>query len=134
MTTLDAFATSPALLIASVFVLSLLVGSFLNVVIHRLPIMLDREWRAQAREMLAEPGDPAADPNQGSLFQDFSFGEASRVRPFGNTSYNLVVPRSACPQCGAPVKAHQNIPILSYLMLGGRCANCRARISVRYPV
>jgi prepilin signal peptidase PulO-like enzyme (type II secretory pathway) len=58
MTMLDAFATSPALLIASVFILSLLVGSFLNVVIHRLPIMLDREWRAQAREMLAEPDDP----------------------------------------------------------------------------
>jgi len=134
MTMLDAFATSPALLIASVFILSLLVGSFLNVVIHRLPIMLDREWRAEAREMLAEPDDPAVDPNQGSLFQDFSFGEASRVRPFADTPYNLVVPRSACPQCGAPVKAHQNIPILSYLVLGGRCANCRARISVRYPV
>ena len=131
---LDAFATYPALLIASVFILSLLVGSFLNVVIHRLPIMLDREWRAQAREMLAGPEDPAGDPNQGSLFQDFPFGQGSRVRPFANAPYNLVVPRSACPQCGAPVKAHQNIPILSYLVLGGRCANCRARIPVRYPV
>jgi leader peptidase (prepilin peptidase) / N-methyltransferase len=108
----DAFATSPALATASVFILSLLVGSFLNVVIHRLPIMLDREWRDQAREMLELGGDWVTQ----------------------EPPYNLVVPRSACPHCKAPIKAHQNIPLLSYLLLGGRCANCHVRISPRYPI
>jgi leader peptidase (prepilin peptidase) / N-methyltransferase len=112
----------PALLIGSAFLLSLLVGSFLNVVIHRLPVMLDRQWRAQAEEMLAESGTAApelqADP-------------ASTPAP---AKYNLVTPRSACPHCGAPVRAHQNIPLVSYLLLGGKCASCQARISPRYPI
>jgi len=112
MTTLDAFATSPELLTASVFILSLLVGSFLNVVIHRLPVMLDREWRDQAREMLGLGGDWVTQ----------------------EPPYNLVVPRSACPHCKVSIKAHQNIPLLSYLLLGGRCANCHVRISPRYPI
>ena len=97
-------------------------GSFLNVVIHRLPVMLDRQWQAQAREMLA-PGDAAAQP-----------GAATGTAARREQPYNLVVPRSACPHCGAAIKAHQNIPVLSYLLLGGRCASCRARISPRYPV
>jgi len=113
MTMIDAFATSPALLTATVFVLSLMIGSFLNVVIHRLPIMLDREWRAQSREMLEISGEFSGPPAP---------------------AYDLVVPRSACPQCRAPIRVHQNIPLLSYLWLGGRCANCRAPISARYPL
>jgi leader peptidase (prepilin peptidase) / N-methyltransferase len=115
----EVLASAPALLVGSAFLLSLLVGSFLNVVIHRLPIMLDRQWRAQASELLAEaPGGPAhaAQP-------------AAPPAP-----YNLVTPRSACPHCQAPIRAHQNIPVVSYLLLGGRCAHCRARISPRYPV
>ena len=75
--------------------LSLLVGSFLNVVIHRLPIMLERSWQSQAREVLA--GEDGA-ATLGS--------EAAPV-------YNLITPRSACPECGAPIKAWQNIPVLS---------------------
>jgi len=98
------------LLVGSVFLLSLLVGSFLNVVIHRLPIMLDRQWKLQADEFLGRESVQPTEP------------------------YNLVVPRSACPHCGAPIKSHQNIPVVSYLLLGGRCANCKARISPRYPV
>ena len=109
----EIFATTAWLLAASVFLLSLLVGSFLNVVIHRLPIMLDREWTAQAREMLAE-GEPSPQPSP--------------------ERYNLVVPRSRCPHCSAEIKAHQNIPVVSYLLLGGKCAHCRARISPRYPI
>jgi len=99
-----------ALLIGSVFLLSLLIGSFLNVVIHRLPIMLDRQWKLQADELLGKESAPPAEP------------------------YNLVVPRSACPRCGAPIKSHQNIPVVSYLLLGGRCATCKAKISPRYPI
>jgi leader peptidase (prepilin peptidase)/N-methyltransferase len=110
------FQEFPALLVGSAFLLSLLVGSFLNVVIHRLPIMLDRQWRAQAEEMLADPASPAP---------------ATGREP---APYNLVVPRSACPQCGAPILAHQNIPVVSWLLLGGKCASCKARISPRYPI
>jgi leader peptidase (prepilin peptidase)/N-methyltransferase len=90
------------------------VGSFLNVVIHRLPIILERQWQEQCEE-LARHGAPVA-PAQ------------SRER------FNLVVPRSACPSCKAPITAMQNIPLISYLALRGRCAACGARISVRYPL
>ena len=114
---------SPALLVGGAFLLSLLVGSFLNVVIHRLPIMLDRQWRAQAEDMLAEPAPGSAAPR------------AEKDRPKAVAApYNLVTPRSACPHCGAPIRAHQNIPVLSWLLLGGKCANCRAPISPRYPI
>jgi leader peptidase (prepilin peptidase) / N-methyltransferase len=109
---LEALATTPGLLVGTAFVLALLVGSFLNVVIHRLPVMLDRQWRAHAKEMLAEPAPAGAN-----------------VEP-----YNLVKPRSACPHCGVPIRAHQNIPLVSWLLLRGRCASCGGRISVRYPV
>jgi leader peptidase (prepilin peptidase)/N-methyltransferase len=91
------------------------VGSFLNVVIHRLPVMMERQWREQCAELQpkgAAPGDPpaAAEP------------------------YNLVVPRSACPACRAPIPAWHNVPVISWLLLRGRCASCQARISVRYPL
>jgi leader peptidase (prepilin peptidase) / N-methyltransferase len=116
----------PALLIGSAFLLSLLVGSFLNVVIHRLPVMLDRQWRAQAEEMLAESGTaaPRVDPQS----------DPASALPRPPATYNLVTPRSACPHCGAPIRWHQNIPLVSWLLLGGKCASCKARISPRYPI
>ena len=104
-------AQSAALLIGVVFVISLLVGSFLNVVIHRKPVMLEREWQAQAREILGLQ-TVAAVP----------------------AVYTLSTPRSACPRCAAPIKARQNIPIISWLLLRGRCAACANPISARYPV
>ena len=118
----EILAATPWLLATCTFLLSLLVGSFLNVVIHRVPIMLEREWRAQAREMLVEPG--RADEN--SNVDDRSDGSPER--------YNLLVPRSRCPGCNAEITALQNIPVVSWLLLGGKCANCRASISVRYPI
>jgi leader peptidase (prepilin peptidase)/N-methyltransferase len=121
MTVFDVLASTPWLLTACVFLLSLLVGSFLNVVIHRLPVMLDRQWRSQAEEMLAE--DPAAVAVPGPV--------THKPQP---VPYNLLTPRSACPHCNAPIRAHQNIPVLSYLLLGGKCANCGTRISARYPI
>lgn len=117
-----ALAATPWLLVAFVFVLSLLVGSFLNVVIHRLPIMLEREWKAQAREMLVE-GSP-----------DGGAGLAHGQSDPPAERYNLVVPRSRCPRCEAPITALQNIPVLSWLWLRGKCANCRAPIPARYPL
>lgn len=111
MRLIDVFAASPALFIGACLVVGVLIGSFLNVVIHRLPVMLERQWRAECAQLAA-----GAEP-------------ATAVERF-----NLVVPRSACPACRAPITAWQNIPLLSFLALRGRCAACRARISVRYPL
>ncbi len=110
------FAESPALFSGAVFVLGLIVGSFLNVVIHRLPIMLERQWRAEAAEYL--PGDD----------------DAAAATTIVVERFTLSFPPSACPACHAPIKAWQNIPVVSWLLLKGRCAACRARISPRYPV
>jgi leader peptidase (prepilin peptidase)/N-methyltransferase len=124
--------TSPALWICVVFVLSLLVGSFLNVVIHRVPIMLEREWRTQAEQIMSEQQTAA-----GGLPPALASAES---RPGANTAgaeprpYNLVVPRSACPKCGAMITATQNIPVISWLLLKGKCAKCGVRISARYPL
>jgi leader peptidase (prepilin peptidase)/N-methyltransferase len=108
---IDVFAAQPALFIGACLAVGLLIGSFLNVVIHRLPVILERQWRAECAELAAGAASAASD------------------EPF-----NLMVPRSACPACRAPISAWQNIPILSYLALGGRCAACRAPISLRYPI
>ena len=111
-----AYAGHVALFIGSVFVLGLVVGSFLNVVIYRLPIMLERDWKAHAAEALA------------------SVDQASLIPAAETERFTLSVPRSACPACNAPITAWQNIPVLSWLMLRGRCAACRNRISARYPL
>ena len=139
---LEVVANSPGLFIAVVFVFSLLIGSFLNVVIYRLPIMMDREWREQAEEMLATPplgGSPAGSADSPQPPPAGGRAEASEPRttdhgPRTAERFNLIFPRSACPSCGAPIKAWQNIPVISYLALGGKCAHCRTRIPVRYPV
>ncbi len=114
----DLYAANPALFAGSVFLLGLVVGSFLNVVIYRLPVMLDREWRAQATEYVASASSPVIPDARAPLPERF----------------NLVVPRSACPQCRAPITAWQNIPVVSWLVLRGRCAACKAPISARYPL
>jgi leader peptidase (prepilin peptidase)/N-methyltransferase len=143
MTATESLVFQPWLLVGAVFVLSLTIGSFLNVVIHRLPIMLDRQWRAHAREMLADAGDAgtgnadsgatasAGIASTGAINAPSSPASAAAEVP---ARYNLFVPGSACPHCGVPIKAHQNIPVLSYVLLGGRCANCKAKISPRYPI
>jgi len=89
--------------------LGLLVGSFLNVVIHRLPKMMERRWAAECAEF--EGKEPPATP-----------------------TVNLMVPRSACPHCGHPIAWHENVPVLSYLLLRGRCSDCKTGISARYPL
>ena len=99
----------PLAFVLLALVLGLIVGSFLNVLVWRLPKMLEREWRAQAHEVLGLPAEPA-----------------------GPTS-NLMHPNSCCPHCNHPIRPWENIPLLSYLILRGRCAHCRAAISPRYP-
>ena len=109
-------ASSPGVFVGACFVLGLVLGSFLNVVIHRVPIMMERQWREQCAE-IEQPDHAATMP-----------------APPPKQRFNLVVPRSACPSCKAPITALQNIPIVSYLLLRGRCAKCGARISPRYPI
>ena len=123
----DLYAANPALFAGSVFVLGLVVGSFLNVVIYRLPMMLDREWRTQAADYVSStstPGAPDAAPTPGPP-------QPASPPP---ERFDLIVPRSACPHCRAPITAWQNIPVISWLVLRGRCAACKAPISARYPV
>jgi len=111
------YRDSPALFTGSVFALGLVVGSFLNVIIYRLPIMLEREWRLQAAELL--PSEALA---------------SAAAVPAPLERFTLSTPRSACPHCNSRSKAWQNIPVFSWLMLRGRCAACKAKMSVRYPV
>src|SRR5579864_6676434 len=116
MSVLALLAASPPLFISTCLVLGLVVGSFLNVVIHRLPVMLERQWREECAQYLV----PAAAADPGTALA----GER----------YDLIVPRSACPSCKAPITAWQNIPLISWLVLRGRCARCRKPISARYPL
>ena len=110
-----ALQASPTAFIALTAVLGLLVGSFLNVVIYRLPVMMEREWRAACDETLS----PAA-----------TQAEATLAEP----PFNLMTPRSQCPKCKHKITALENIPVLSYVRLKGRCAECGAHISMRYPI
>lgn len=100
--------SDPLIFAVCAALLGLCVGSFLNVVIHRLPKMMERQWRAECAELSGQEA-PAAE------------------------RYNLVVPRSACPACSRPITALENIPLLNWLMLRGKCAGCSAPISPRYP-
>jgi leader peptidase (prepilin peptidase)/N-methyltransferase len=106
--------------------LGLVVGSFLNVVIYRLPIMMDRDWRRQCAELAMEGGEHAAG---GKLPATAHLQRDAAAKPF-----NLVVPRSRCPSCQVQIRALHNIPVLSFFLLRGRCASCGARISPRYPI
>ena len=116
---------SPFFFIALCGVAGLMVGSFLNVVIHRLPKMMERELHAQCAELNGTA--------EGSL--QSSGLPADHVNPAQPLApYNLVVPRSACPHCGHKISAVENIPVVSYLLLRGKCKGCGAPISKRYPV
>ncbi len=101
--------SSPLLFAVFAGFFGLLVGSFLNVVIHRLPKMMERDWHVQCAEL-------------------------SGQTPASASPYNLFVPRSACPHCGHAISAAENIPVLSYLLLRGKCKDCGAAISPRYPI
>lgn len=109
MTFLQALQASPTLFITLTGIIGLIVGSFLNVVIHRLPKMMERDWQAQCAEL--------------------SGAEAKITE-----TYNLTTPRSACPHCGHKIGALENIPVISYLLLRGKCKSCQSPISMRYPM
>jgi leader peptidase (prepilin peptidase)/N-methyltransferase len=106
----DLLASSPLAFVLCTLVLGLLVGSFLNVVVYRLPKMMLRDWKAQAREVLELPPEPPTE------------------------TFNLILPHSRCPHCSHSIRAWENLPVISYLFLGGKCSNCKAPISKRYPL
>ena len=109
------FQSNAVFFVCVVFFLGLLVGSFLNVVIYRLPIMLENMWRAECQAVMA------VDAEEGT--------ELSVIPKF-----NLFIPQSACPKCNEPVRAWQNVPVISYLLLRGKCFYCKNPISIRYPL
>lgn len=102
-------AEYPLALLCIALIFGLLIGSFLNVVVHRLPIMMERDWQTQARDILDLP------------------------QPEKLQTYNLSVPRSRCPNCQHKITAWENIPVISYLFLKGKCSACHQSISARYP-
>ena len=101
--------SEPMIFVTFSVIFGLMVGSFLNVVIHRLPKMMEREWHANCLELQ---------------------GKEAPEQP----KYTIVTPRSACPKCGHNITALENIPVISYLMLGGKCKGCKTGISLRYPL
>ena len=113
MTLFDVFKSNPALLYSAVFLFSLCIGSFMNVVIHRLPEMMKREWRSQSIEFL----------------------EIAEQYPDEDTTvYSLSRPESHCPNCKHKIRWYENLPVVSYIALRGKCSACKQSISIRYPV
>ena len=113
MLLLDYLAANPAALILVCVLFGLLVGSFLNVVIHRIPKMMEATWRQEARELLDQPAPK---------------GEAEPP------IFNLVTPGSHCPHCNHRIRWYENVPVVSWALLKGRCSSCKAAISKRYPI
>ncbi|MGF1685873.1 A24 family peptidase [Photobacterium japonica] len=111
---MDLLTLTPWLFPVFAAIFGLLIGSFLNVVIYRLPIMMERQWQAECAEYFPETAPS---------------GEAAEPQP----TFNLSVPRSRCPQCQHPISALENIPVISWLVLKGRCKHCQTPISARYP-
>ncbi len=111
MTSFQVLQSHPAVFIAIIGILGLLVGSFLNVVAHRVPIMMHRAWRKECQEYLEIDSDNESDVQR----------------------FDLIKPDSHCPTCHHAIKSYENIPVISYIALKGRCANCNTRISLRYP-
>ncbi len=107
---LETLQNSPVLLISIVFVIGVLIGSFLNLVIYRLPIMMQRQWRQECQSFLE-----LATTDTGQRF-------------------NLALPASHCPHCKTPIKAYDNIPLISFCLLAGKCRHCNTAISIRYPL
>ncbi|NVJ60801.1 MAG: prepilin peptidase [Gammaproteobacteria bacterium] len=119
MTVVELFDSSPTIFIITATILGLMVGSFLNVVIYRYPIMLFREWGNMAKEILTEQG--------------YSVTGAPKDSKLLDAHFNIVTPRSRCPKCNHLIRSWENIPVVSYLIQGARCSQCKTYISIRYP-
>jgi len=120
MTYIELLQHHPVLFTVIVLILGLLIGSFLNVVILRLPVLLHRQWHSDCLEYLTEHH-----PQQ---------LHRQHIGQENLPTFNLITPGSRCPSCGHAIRAWENIPVISYVMLGGRCSQCKTPISVRYPL
>jgi leader peptidase (prepilin peptidase)/N-methyltransferase len=109
-TVVSTFQASPWLFYTTVFIIGLCIGSFLNVVAYRLPIMMEREWKSECQDFLGIEHEKDSKP------------------------FTLSSPASACPECGHKIRFYENIPVLSYLILRGKCSSCGTHISLQYPV
>lgn len=116
---IELFKQDLTFFVSTIFILGLLVGSFLNVVIYRLPVMFKREWRVDCCQYLEE--------NYSAKIELDTSKEPSE-------SFNLVKPDSTCPRCGHKIRAWENIPVISYIFLKAKCSNCNTPISLRYPM
>jgi leader peptidase (prepilin peptidase)/N-methyltransferase len=114
MELISLFKESSAFFLTVVGLFSLLVGSFLNAAIYRIPIMLQRGWREECEELFG--------------------GDVDNIDHPSGKEFNLFIPRSQCPTCGHMITALENIPVISYLFLGGKCSSCKTRISIQYPI
>ncbi|RYY74114.1 MAG: prepilin peptidase [Gammaproteobacteria bacterium] len=114
---IKAFELFPSLALFSAGILGLLVGSFLNVVIYRLPKMMERDWYEQCIEFLGSE----------NVKEDVK-------KKFSSEKFNLVTPNSTCPSCCHKIKPWENIPVISYIFLRGKCSACKSGISLRYPI
>ncbi|MCI2965128.1 A24 family peptidase [Shewanella sp. N2AIL] len=117
---------SPWLFITLSFVFSATIGSFLNVVIHRFPVMMKREWQQECNQYLQEYHE--------DIVKKIGIEQLNKPIDDFPEKYNLVVPGSACPKCKTSIKPWHNLPLLGWLMLKGKCAACHAPISARYPI
>jgi len=126
MAIIELLSTNTLFYLFCVGLLGLVIGSFLNVVIYRLPIMMEREWISQCAELTADQDNPSED--------DIANNSVLNKDAPDQSTFNLNTPRSSCPHCGHAITALENIPVISFLMLRGKCSDCGARISARYPI
>jgi leader peptidase (prepilin peptidase)/N-methyltransferase len=131
---MTAILADPLAAMVLAVVVGLVVGSFLNVVVHRVPRMMQRDWREQSLDLLAEAKLPAAAAALRTWSDGTKDSAPLRDPDTQKPVYNVVVPRSACPSCGRRLGAVENVPVVSWLVLRGRCAGCGNPISGRYPV
>ncbi|TLU66940.1 prepilin peptidase [Thalassotalea litorea] len=124
------FESSPYIFYGAVLLLGLIIGSFLNVVIYRLPKMLEQEWFCECRELLEEElNDKGSEALRASKAEPGSSGQENK-----DQILSLSKPASTCPHCGHKIKVWENIPVISWLFLKGKCSSCGKSISVRYPL
>jgi leader peptidase (prepilin peptidase)/N-methyltransferase len=130
MAIIELLSTNTPFYLFCVGLLGLVVGSFLNVVIYRLPIMMEREWISQCAELTENQEDHSEnDSTNKSVVNKDKDKDTS-----DQSTFNLNTPRSRCPHCGHAITALENIPVLSFLMLRGKCSDCGTKISARYPI
>ena len=122
MNSFDYLASNPVIFVGAVFVFGLIWGSFLNVVIYRLPVMLRLDWLHSARAFLKE------------IYSELPEAITKNPAELPEEPFNLSKPDSRCPKCDHQIRWYENIPLISYLVLKGKCSNCKTPISIRYPL